>query len=56
MTLAVGVIGAGVMGAHHAALLREGLGGARLAAVCDADPARARAAAGGARTFADPLA
>lgn len=56
MSVAVGVIGAGVMGAHHAALLRDGLGGARLAAVCDADPARAEAAAGGARTFADPLA
>lgn len=57
MSVAVGVIGAGVMGAHHAALLRDGVGGARLMAVCDADPARAKAAAGGhAKTFADPLA
>lgn len=56
MSLAVGVIGAGVMGAHHAALVRESVGGMHLAAVCDADPARAAAAARGARTIEDPLA
>lgn len=56
MSLAVGVIGAGVMGSHHARLLRVSTGGAHLEAVCDADPARARAAAGGARAVSDPLA
>jgi myo-inositol 2-dehydrogenase/D-chiro-inositol 1-dehydrogenase len=55
MTLAVGVIGAGVMGAEHARLLREEIGGAYLAAVADADPSRAEAAARGAQTFSDPL-
>ena len=55
MTLGVGVIGAGVMGAYHARLLRDATGGARLAAVCDADPSRATAAAGGARTHSDPM-
>lgn len=55
MSIAVGVIGAGVMGAYHARLLRESTGGARLAAVCDADPSRARTAAGDAATYTDPL-
>lgn len=54
MSLAVGVIGTGVMGAEHARILRERTSGAHLAAVCDADPARAVAAARGARTFSDP--
>jgi myo-inositol 2-dehydrogenase/D-chiro-inositol 1-dehydrogenase len=54
MSLAVGVIGAGVMGAEHARILRERTSGAHLAAVCDADPARAAAVARGARTFSDP--
>ncbi|MGH7119711.1 MAG: Gfo/Idh/MocA family oxidoreductase [Acetobacteraceae bacterium] len=53
MSLAVGVIGAGVMGAEHARILREQTRGAHLAAVCDADPARAVGAAAGARAFAD---
>ncbi|WP_210528738.1 Gfo/Idh/MocA family oxidoreductase [Rubellimicrobium arenae] len=56
MSLRVGVIGAGVMGSYHARLLREATAGAHLAAVCDADPERATAAAGGARTLSDPLA
>ncbi|TNC48502.1 Gfo/Idh/MocA family oxidoreductase [Rubellimicrobium rubrum] len=56
MSLGVGVIGAGVMGAYHARLLRDSTGGAHLAAVCDADPSRAVQAAGEARTFSDPLA
>jgi myo-inositol 2-dehydrogenase / D-chiro-inositol 1-dehydrogenase len=53
MSLAVGVIGAGVMGAEHARILREQRSGAHLAAVCDTDLARA-AAARAARTFSDP--
>lgn len=53
MSLAVGVIGTGVMGAEHARLLREVTSGAHLAAVCDADEARARAAAQGAAVFTD---
>lgn len=56
MTLAVGVIGTGVMGAEHARLLREATGGAHLAAVCDADEGRATAAAQGAAVFTDALA
>lgn len=56
MSLAVGVIGTGVMGAEHARLLRAGTSGAHLTAVCDADEARARAAAQGAATFGDGLA
>lgn len=53
MTLAVGLIGAGVMGAEHARILRDETRGARLVAVADADPVRAQAAAGDARIFAD---
>jgi myo-inositol 2-dehydrogenase/D-chiro-inositol 1-dehydrogenase len=56
MSLAVGVIGAGTMGAEHARILRDGTVGAHLAAVCDADPARAAVAAQGARVFSDPQA
>jgi myo-inositol 2-dehydrogenase/D-chiro-inositol 1-dehydrogenase len=56
MSLAVGVIGVGVMGAYHARLLREETGGAHLAAVADADPSRAEAVARGAKTYTDPLA
>ncbi|HWA79841.1 MAG TPA: Gfo/Idh/MocA family oxidoreductase [Acetobacteraceae bacterium] len=54
MSLAVGIVGAGVMGADHARILREQTSGAHLAAVCDADSARAAAAAQGARIFSDP--
>lgn len=56
MSLAVGVIGTGVMGAEHARLLRNVTNGAHLAAVCDADAARASAAAQGAAVFTDALA
>ena len=56
MTLQVGVIGTGVMGAEHVRLLREETAGAALVAVCDADPARARSVAGDAADFTDPLA
>ncbi len=56
MSLAVGVIGTGVMGAEHARLLREATNGAHLAAVCDADEGRAKAAAPGAAVFTDAYA
>ncbi len=56
MTLAVGVIGTGVMGAEHARLVREEVRGAHLAAVCDMDAARAAEAAKGAAVFTDPAA
>lgn len=56
MTLSVGVIGLGVMGAEHLRLLREETGGARVMAVCDADADRARSLAGGAQVFSDPMA
>lgn len=56
MTLSVGVIGLGVMGAEHLRLLREETGGARVVAICDADAARARSLAGDAEVFSDPLA
>jgi myo-inositol 2-dehydrogenase / D-chiro-inositol 1-dehydrogenase len=52
MSLGVGVIGAGVMGAEHARILRDEVRGAHLAAVADADPARAKAAAAGAMVHA----
>lgn len=51
MSLAIGVIGTGVMGAEHARLLREGISGAHLAAVCDQDLGRATGAANGAAVF-----
>ena len=56
MSLAVGVIGTGVMGAEHARLLREVTSGAHLAAVCDADEGRATVAAQGAAVFTDAFA
>ena len=56
MSLAVGVIGAGVMGAEHARILLQDTRGAHLAAVCDADPARAATVAQGAAVHTDPLA
>jgi myo-inositol 2-dehydrogenase/D-chiro-inositol 1-dehydrogenase len=56
MSLRVGVIGTGVMGAEHARILREETRGAHLAAVADTDAARAAAAALGAEVFTDPLA
>jgi myo-inositol 2-dehydrogenase / D-chiro-inositol 1-dehydrogenase len=51
MSLAIGVIGTGVMGAEHARLLREATNGAHLAAVYDADQVRATQAAQGAAVF-----
>lgn len=46
MTVKVGIIGAGVMGTDHARLLTSAVAGAELVSVYDADPARAKAAAG----------
>ncbi|MBN9235783.1 myo-inositol 2-dehydrogenase [Mesorhizobium hungaricum] len=55
MNLAVGVIGAGIMGTEHARILCEDTPGARLAAICDADESRARAAGRGqSQVFSDP--
>ncbi|WP_213305701.1 Gfo/Idh/MocA family protein [Paraburkholderia sacchari] len=56
MSVAIGVIGVGVMGSEHARILREETSGAKLVAVCDADEARARAIAAGAKVFTDPQA
>jgi myo-inositol 2-dehydrogenase / D-chiro-inositol 1-dehydrogenase len=59
MSVGVGVIGAGVMGAAHVRTIADGLDGAHVAAVSDADPARAAAAAregAGARAIEDPYA
>jgi myo-inositol 2-dehydrogenase/D-chiro-inositol 1-dehydrogenase len=56
MSLGVGVIGAGMMGADHVRTLTAAVDGAHVAAVADADPERAAAAAaeaGGARAVAD---
>ncbi len=55
MTIGIGIIGAGIMGADHARILQEGVAGARLAGVQDADPARAERVAAltpGAQVFA----
>jgi myo-inositol 2-dehydrogenase/D-chiro-inositol 1-dehydrogenase len=54
MSVAVGVIGTGVMGTEHARLVRRATPGAHLAGVFDADAARAQAAAAGAAVFPDP--
>jgi myo-inositol 2-dehydrogenase/D-chiro-inositol 1-dehydrogenase len=56
MSLGIGLIGAGVMGAEHARILSEETPRAHLAAVADADRARAEAVAGGGAVFADGLA
>lgn len=56
-TLAVGLIGAGGMGARHARNLHEQVGGAALAGVYDVDGGRAKAVAaacGGATVYNDP--
>jgi myo-inositol 2-dehydrogenase/D-chiro-inositol 1-dehydrogenase len=56
MSVGVGVIGAGMMGAAHVVTLATAVEGAHVAAVADANPERAAAAAreGGARALADP--
>lgn len=59
MSIRVGIIGAGVMGADHARLLSGAVSGAVVQAICDVDAERARrvaAACGAARVVADPLA
>lgn len=45
MTVRIGVIGAGVMGLDHARTIARSVAGARVVAVADADPPRARRAA-----------
>lgn len=55
-SIGIGVIGAGVMGGEHARLFAGEIAGAHLAAVADADLARAQAAAGGAKALTDPQA
>ncbi len=45
MTVRVGLIGAGIMGADHAKILTQQMPGVTLQYICDADPARARAVA-----------
>ncbi|GLR83438.1 Gfo/Idh/MocA family protein [Bradyrhizobium iriomotense] len=54
MSIGIGVIGTGVMGAEHARILRHETPGAHLVGVCDADAARAQAVASGAAVFSDP--
>jgi myo-inositol 2-dehydrogenase/D-chiro-inositol 1-dehydrogenase len=57
MSVGIGVIGAGMMGADHVRTLTGGVAGAHVAAISDADPARAEAAVrecDGARAIADP--
>ncbi len=46
MTIRVGVVGAGIMGADHARVLATAISGAELSAVSDVDAARARAVVG----------
>lgn len=58
MSVGVGVIGLGIMGATHLRLLATQVSGAHVAAVCDADAARAHdgAAASGGTATTDPFA
>ena len=56
MTIGIGVIGLGVMGAEHVRLLQGETVGAHLVAVCDADAGRAAAVADKTRAFTDPMA
>ncbi len=45
MTLRIGIIGAGIMGADHARIFAEEVPGTTLQVICDADQKRAKAAA-----------
>jgi myo-inositol 2-dehydrogenase/D-chiro-inositol 1-dehydrogenase len=59
MTIRVGLIGAGIMGADHAKIMATQVPGARLQSICDADGSRAKTIAdetGAHRTDADPFA
>lgn len=55
MSVAVGLIGAGVMGKEHGRILSLHTPKAHLAGVCDYDPEKARSIAGNARVYSDPL-
>jgi myo-inositol 2-dehydrogenase / D-chiro-inositol 1-dehydrogenase len=59
VSMGIGVIGAGVMGADHAYTVATEVARAHLVAVCDRDPGRAKKAVAevrGARVITDPLA
>jgi myo-inositol 2-dehydrogenase / D-chiro-inositol 1-dehydrogenase len=59
MSIGVGIIGAGIMGADHARIFAGSVAGAHLVAISDADPARAAAVAqetGARRSLSDPFA
>ncbi len=59
MTLRIGIIGAGIMGADHARIFAEEVPGTSLHVICDADQARAKIAAdaNGAKSVTnDPMA
>jgi myo-inositol 2-dehydrogenase / D-chiro-inositol 1-dehydrogenase len=59
MTLRIGIIGAGIMGADHARIFAEEVPGTSLQVICDADHARAKQAAdanGATSVTQDPLA
>ena len=53
MSIGIGVIGTGVMGAEHVRILRHETPGAHLAGIFDANAARAQAIASGAAVFSD---
>ena len=58
MSIGIGIIGAGVMGADHARIISTEIAGAHVAAISDADQARAgavAAATGAGQLFSDPL-
>jgi myo-inositol 2-dehydrogenase / D-chiro-inositol 1-dehydrogenase len=59
MTIRIGLIGAGIMGADHARILSSQVPSAKLQYVCDADAARAKSVAnetGAVNTASDPMA
>ena len=59
MTLRIGIIGAGIMGADHARIFAEEVPGTMLRVICDSDQKRARSVAdatGAAGVVSDPLA
>ena len=59
MTIRLGLIGAGIMGADHARIFAQQVPGVTLQVICDADSSRARAVAdacGALHVGADPLA
>jgi myo-inositol 2-dehydrogenase / D-chiro-inositol 1-dehydrogenase len=58
MTLRIGIVGAGIMGADHARIFAEEVPGISLQIICDADQKRAKLAAdatGAKSTTSDPL-